>query len=111
MSFIYYQNCNILDFQSQNTTSISSISFNNNISNQKASNKLLKQKRGRNKNDKHEYEDLFNQYYSEDDFFDCYNNDFYDYSQKSSSDYHKEEINFDKLKNDLMPKEKNKINW
>ena len=55
MSFIYYQNYNILDFQSQNTTSISSISFNNNISNQKASNKLLKQKRGRNKNDKHEY--------------------------------------------------------
>ena len=104
MSNIYYQNFNLIDLQSQITTSISSNSYYNNSSNEKYSNKMLKQKRGRNKNDKHEYEDLFNQYYSEDDFFDCYNNDFYDYSQKSSSEYHKEEINFDKLKNDLMPK-------
>ena len=111
MSNIYYQNFNVIDLQSQITTSISSNSYYNYSSNEKHSNKMLKQKRGRNKNDKHEYEDLFNQYYSEDDFFDCYNNDFYDYSQKSSSEYHKEEINFDKLKNDLMPKEKNKINW
>ena len=79
------------------------MSFNNNSQN--PSNKLLKQKRGRNKNEKHEYEDIVEQFYL-DDYFDCYNNDFYDYSQKSSSEYQKEEINFTKLKNDLMPKEK-----
>ena len=102
MSNLYYQNYNFIDFNSQIATSISSNSHNKSSLNQKNS-KLLKQKRGRNKNDKHEY-DSINQYYIE-DYFDCYNNyDDYDYSQKSSSLYHKDNIDFEKLKEDLMPK-------
>ena len=103
MSNLYYQNYNFTDFNSQIATSISSNSHNKSSLNQKNS-KLLKQKRGRNKNDKHEYNDFFNPNYLE-DYFDCYNNsDYYDYSQKSSSLYHKDNIDFEKLKEDLMPK-------
>ena len=102
MSNLFFQNSNFNDFNSQITTSISSNSNNRNFFNEKK--KLLKQKRGRNKNDKHEYNDFFNKNFLE-DYFDCYNNsDYYDYSQKSSSEYHKDNIDFVKLKQDLMPK-------
>jgi hypothetical protein len=102
MSNLFFQNSNFNDFSSQITTSISSNSNNRNFSNEKK--KLLKQKRKRNKNDNHEYNDFFNPNYLE-DYFDCYNNsDYYDYSQKSSSEYHKDNIDFEKLKQDLMPK-------
>ena len=99
MSNSFNQNSNLTDIKSQITTTISSNSNYKNSSSQK----LLKHKRGRNKNDKHEYNNLINQYYIE-DYFDCYNIDIYDHSQKSSSEYKKEEIDFVKLKNDLMPK-------
>ena len=103
MSNIYYQNFNVIDLQSQITTSISSNSYYNYSSNEKYSNKMLKQKRVRNKNDKNDYEELISQYYIE-EYFDCYNYDSYDYSQKSCSEFQKEEIDFAKLKSDLMPK-------
>ena len=101
MSNLFFQNSNFNDFSSQITTSISSNSNNRNFSNENK--KLLKQKRKRNKNDNHEYNDFFNPNYLE-DYFDCYNNRDYDYSQKSSSEYHKDNIDFEKLKQDLMPK-------
>jgi len=99
MSNSFNQNSNLTDLKSQITTTISSNSHYKNYPNQK----LLKHKRGRNKNDKHEYNNLINQYYIE-DYFDCYHIDSYDHSENSSSEYQKEDINFVKLKNDLMPK-------
>ena len=99
MSNSFNQNSNLTDLKSQITTTISSNSNYKDSSNLK----LLKHKRGRNKNDKHEYNNLINQYYIE-DYFDCYHIDSYDHSEKSSSEYQKEDINFVKLKNDLMPK-------
>ena len=99
MSNSFNQNSNLTDLKSQITTTISSNSHYKNYPNQK----LLKHKRGRNKNDKHEYNNLINQYYIE-DYFDCYHIDSYDHSENLSSEYQKEDINFVKLKNDLMPK-------
>ena len=76
--------------------------YNNCCLNDNYSKNMLKQKRIRNKKDKHEYQNLIDEYYN-DEFFDNSN---YDYSQKSNSEYHKnnDDFNISQLKDDLMPK-------
>jgi len=98
MASIFQQNFYFqFEINYQNTNSFSSEIYKNNCDlNENYSKKMLKQKRRRNNKDKHEYENTIDQY----------DNDEYDYSQKSNSEYNKNINNFTlaKLKEDLMPK-------
>ncbi len=103
MTSMYQQNFYIQFEINHNKSNIfPSTLYNNCCLNEHSSKNMLKQKRIRNKKDKHEYQDLIEQYYNDESF----ENSNYDYSQKSNSEFNKKNDNFNisKLKDDLMPK-------
>ncbi len=103
MTSMYQQNLYFeFEINYQKLNLFPSTLYNNCCLNENYSKSMLKQKRRRNKKDKHEYQDSIDQYYN-DEYFE---NSSYDYSQKSNSEFNKKNDNFkiSKLKDDLMPK-------